>query len=255
MNEMKLIADAIKTLGLDEVIPEIYRDLLQPAARKVGGGLETIAEAVRISLAPLEAGIWGYERVKQWLSLRVTSILVDRGTKEIKPPPLSVAGPLVFQLIFAYDEPDLRELYASLLASAMDPHMSNAHPSFVTIIQQLTSDEAKILKTLAQSNDKYLSLSSDKSSRNSTGLSVAQQFKTWCKESNVFHPDCSEAYLDNLVRLRIFHQVAGHEARFEPEGGNRYGTYEASVTNKEYEFIELTDFGQLFLDACIEKKF
>ncbi|MDL2122548.1 MAG: hypothetical protein LWX51_05580 [Deltaproteobacteria bacterium] len=70
MEEEKQIIDAAKALGLGELVPEVYRDMLQPAARQIGDGLATIANAVRISLAPLEAGIWGYGQIKEWLSIR-----------------------------------------------------------------------------------------------------------------------------------------------------------------------------------------
>jgi hypothetical protein len=50
-------------------------------------------------------------------------------------------------LAFSYEEPDLKELYLSLLASAMDGRVSaDAHPGFVEIIRQLTSEEARLLR-------------------------------------------------------------------------------------------------------------
>lgn len=253
MEEEKYIIEAAKALGLSELVPEVYRDMLQPAALQVGDGLATIAKAVKISLAPLEAGIWGYERIKEWLSIRVTRILADRKTKKIAPPPLSIAGPLVFQLIFAKDEPELKELYASLLSSAMDPIESSAHPSFVSIIQQLTSDEAKVLKHIAQSEGKWPSLSEDPVVEGTATESVWLQFKDWCDQAGVTYLDRADAYLDNFIRLRIFGMDIRNDAQFEPAGDNRYGTYDASVSNLEYAFVELTAFGRLFLDACIEK--
>ena len=75
MDEEKQIIDAAKALGINKLLPEIYHDMLQPAAREVGDGLATIAKTVKMALAPLEAGIWGYEQIKDWLSVRVTSIL------------------------------------------------------------------------------------------------------------------------------------------------------------------------------------
>lgn len=253
MEEDKQIIDAAKALGINELVPEVYRDMLQPAARQVGDGLATIAKAVKISLAPLDAGIWGYEQIKEWLSIRVTRILVDRKTKKIEKPPLSIAGPLVFQLIFAKDEPELKELYASLLSSAMDPSETSAHPAFVSIIQQLTPDEAKILRHIAKINEDWPSLSEDSAEEGHADESVRLQFKKWCEQAGVTHLDRSDACMDNLVRLRILHLVRGNDANYEPGGGNRYGTYEASVSNTEYEFVELTAFGRLFLNACIEK--
>ena len=185
MEEEKQIIDAAKALGLGELVPEVYRDMLQPAARQIGEGLTTIAKAVRLSLAPLEAGIWGYEQIKEWLSIRVTRILADRKTKRIETPPLSVAGPLIFQLIFAKDESELKELYASLLASAMDSSGSVVHPSFVTIIQQLTSDEAKILMYIAQFPEDWPCISERVDYENGAIDLLRLKFKSWCEQASV----------------------------------------------------------------------
>jgi hypothetical protein len=254
MNEEKQIIDAVKALGLGELVPEVYRDMLQPAARQVGDGLATIAKAVKISLAPLEAGIWGYEQIKEWLSIRVTRILADRKIKKIQIPPLSIAGPLVFQLIFAKDEPELKELYASLLSSAMDPSETSAHPSFVSIIQQLTSDEAKILRHIATLDEKWQSLSENSEAEGYAKESVSLKFKNWCEQASVSHIDRFDAYMDNLVRLRILQYIIGSDAKYKPPGYSLYGDdFEASVFNTEYARVELTAFGRLFLNACIEK--
>lgn len=253
MDEDKQIIDAAKALGFTDLVPELYRDMLQPAARQLGDGLSIIAKAVKVSLAPLEAGIWGYEQIKEWLSIRVTRILADRKIEKIEKPPLSIAGPLVLQLFFAKDEPELKELYASLLSSAMDSIGSSAHPSFVSIIQQLTPDEAKILKHIAQIDKKWPYLGEDPTAEEYAKESISLQFKSWCEKAGVSQLNKSDAYMDNLVRLRILHQIFGNEVKYEPAGDNRYGYYEACVSNNEYSIVELTAFGRLFLNACIEK--
>ena len=249
MEEDKQIIDAAKALGLGELVPEVYRDMLQPAARQIGDGLATIAKAVRISLAPLEAGIWGYEQIKEWLSIRVTRILVDRKTKRIKTPPLSVAGPLVFQLIFARDEPELKELYASLLASTMDSSDSVAHPSFVTIIQQLTSDEAKILTHIAHYHEDQQRIHEWSEERGEAIKVVRLSFKSWCKQADAKFLERSDAYMDNLIRLRIFSQDLIGDTEFNPKAIYEEELYPYS----EDMHIELTPFGRQFLAACIEK--
>jgi abortive infection alpha-like protein len=249
MDEDKQIIEAAKALGFDKLIPELYRDMLQPAAQQLGDGLATVAKTVKISLAPLEAGIWGYEQIKDWLSIRVTRILADRRAKNIQSPPLSIAGPLVLQMAFAKDEPDLKELYASLLASAMDPNQISAHPSFVSIIQQLTPDEAKILRHVAQiDKDESLYLSERTKGEGGAIESVKTQFKKWCEQAGVTHLNKSDAYMDNLVRLRILNQImTGGDTKFDP-----YDSDDAFPWS-EYASVELTSFGRLFLDACIEK--
>ena len=249
MEEEKQIIDAAKALGLGELVSEVYIDMLQPAARQIGDGLATIAKAVRISLAPLEAGVWGYEQIKEWLSLRVTRILADRNTKRIETPPLSIAGPLVLQLFFAKNEPDLKELYASLLASTMDSSDTAAHPSFVSIIQQLTADEAKILRHIAPRQEDQKSIYEYSNSEGEVTELVRLKFRSWCKQAGVKYLEKSESYMDNLIRLRIFSQEMTGDTKFNPRA-----MYEEEVEQwSEYMKIELTPFGCQFLDACIEK--
>lgn len=249
MEEEKQIIDAAKALGLGELVPEVYHDMLQPAARQIGDGLATIAKAVRISLAPLEAGIWGYEQIKEWLSIRVTRILADRKTKKIETPPLSIAGPLILQLFFAKNEPDLRELYASLLASTMDSSNTVAHPSFVSIIQQLTSDEAKILRHLASQQGDQQIIYEYSNAEGEVSELVKVKFHSWCKQAGVKFPEKSESYMDNLIRLRIFRQEMTGDTKFNPDA-----MYPEDVQQwSEYMKVELTHFGYQFLDACIEK--
>ncbi|MDT8318619.1 MAG: DUF4393 domain-containing protein [bacterium] len=172
----------------------------------------------------------------------------------MEKPPLSIAGPLVFQLLFAKDEPELKELYASLLSSAMDPSESAAHPSFVSIIQQLTPDEANILRYIAQIDEDLPSLSENSISEGCAKEAVSFKFEKWCEKAGVAHLDRSDAYMDNLIRLRILHQVIGNDTKYKPEYVDRYGIFDASVSNTEYEIIELIPFGRLFLNACIEKE-
>ncbi len=244
MEDEKQIIEVAKALGLGELAPEIYHDMLQPAVHQIGDGLATIAKAVKISLAPLEAGIWGYEQIREWLSIRVTRIMADRKTKKIETPPLSIAGPLIAQLFFSKNEPDLKELYASLLASTMDSSNTVAHPSFVSIIQQLTSDEAKILRHIASLQGKQQSIDEHSDAEGEVIDLVKLKFHLWCKEAGVTSIDKWESYMDNLIRLRIFKQEMEAGIKFDPYAGEHWS---------EYMRIELTQFGHHFLEACIEK--
>lgn len=80
---------------------------------------------------------------------------LKKKTKKIPPehlqvPPAMIAGPALEALRYTYDEKELREMYENLLASAMDDrYASQAHPSFVDAIRQMTPLEAKIMEILA----------------------------------------------------------------------------------------------------------
>ena len=47
MDDEKQIIEAAKALGLGELVPEIYHDMLQPAVRHIGESLATVAKAVK----------------------------------------------------------------------------------------------------------------------------------------------------------------------------------------------------------------
>lgn len=52
---------AVKDLA--EVVP-VYQDLMQPAFKEIGKGLETVAKSVNVALAPLKVVVWGYEQIE-----------------------------------------------------------------------------------------------------------------------------------------------------------------------------------------------
>ena len=61
-------------------------------------------------------------------------------------PSPSVAIPAMQGLSYSVEEPDLKEMYLNLLATATDDRMKeNAHPSFADIIKQLSPREARLL--------------------------------------------------------------------------------------------------------------
>jgi hypothetical protein len=63
----------------------------------------------------------------------------------VAPKPI-IAAPAMQGLAFSLDEPNLKDLYLDLLASASDARTNEkVHPSFAEIIRQLTGEEASLL--------------------------------------------------------------------------------------------------------------
>jgi len=66
-------------------------------------------------------------------------------SEKIVTPDPSIAGSIIEALKLTVEKESLRELYSNLLAKSMNIDTAqNAHPAFVEILKQLTSDEAKI---------------------------------------------------------------------------------------------------------------
>jgi hypothetical protein len=138
--------DALKDAAA--VIPKVYEDAAQPAARELG---ETLAGAVRVALSPVTFVVWSYDQVLEFVQPRVEERLarLKAGPQDIRQPAPEVAGPILSALRFPDQDPSLRELYLNLLARAMDGRIPGPHPAFVEVLRQLSPAEARLVPVLA----------------------------------------------------------------------------------------------------------
>lgn len=98
-----------------------------------------IAQMLRISSEYFENGF--QEDIAEKLA-------VVPENERIAPKP-NVAAPAMEGLALNLEEPDLKEMYLSLLANASDRRIADGvHPSFVDVIRQLNTEEAQLLKTV-----------------------------------------------------------------------------------------------------------
>lgn len=257
MNENdKLLNDTIKTLGINALLPEVYRDLLQPASKEIGEKLLSVAKTISIALAPLEGAVWGYEKIKEWLAVKLTKKLAKVSPEKIHPPSMIIAGPTLLQLHFAKDENELKEMYANLLASAMNSEVSNkVHPSFVQILAQLSPDEAKILKYFSDNPEWDKNCTEVTDGRNSlieNSDTINDHFHEICKSSHSTSPNLSDSYLDNLMRLKILDIHFETEAEYVPEHDDRHGIYGPLVKHEIARWLFITSFGNQLIKTCVE---
>lgn len=252
------ITDIAKNLGLSKVIPELYKDAVRPAAKELGGSLETMAKAINIALRPLAGLVWGYEQFEQFLLNELPKKLRDRKTKKVITPDPHIAGPLLESIKFSGSKPPLREMYLNLLSTSMDKETAlKAHPSFVEIIRQLSPDEAKVLAYLPQLRG-YPEVASDWVtvifSRHKVFEALKRTFGKVCCDAAVDFPDSYLRYLDNLFRLRLL-DVSQEVDRPQLKegklslGGQGRGTL--SFEQSSHERLYVTDFGQQFIEACL----
>lgn len=188
--------------GLVKAVP-IYEDALQPAAKQIGNSLETVTKVINIALLPLRGVIWGYEKIEDWLSTVVANKLKSVPEDKIITPPLIVAGPTIDGLRYAAEEEEIRELYANLLATAMNKDtVHKAHPGYVNIIKNITSDEVLILKVFLE---KQMQPSMDLMARAADGIRtlIARHHTHLDKKQPILRPDLVPSYLDNLCRLGL----------------------------------------------------
>lgn len=190
--------------NLVKAVP-IYQDAIQPAAKEVGKTLATITKTVNVALAPVRGLVWGYEKIEDFVSTKVSEKLRNTPEKEIVTPKPNVAGPALESLRYTGHEESLRELYANLLAASMDSMTSaGAHPGFVEILKQITPDEAKLLKLFSYHRPfPLLDVRRESIEAGKGGNDVLVSFSTLGEEAGCEHINLTPSYLDNLCRLGI----------------------------------------------------
>lgn len=199
------IANAVAAVAKE--VP-IYQDALQPAAQEIGKALGTVAKLVNVALAPVSALVWGYDQIREFTAARVAEKLKDVPPENIVTPSPNVAGPAIEALRYTGHEESLSEMYASLLATAMNKDtIQKAHPAFVDIIKQLTPDEAKIVRgfSVREAPNPMISIIAG-----APGAPVRKGYKTVLRHFSQIgeragceHLQLLPAYLDNLIRMGL----------------------------------------------------
>jgi abortive infection alpha-like protein len=251
----------------EQIFPEAYKDIVQPAAKVFGQELEVIAKAVGIALAPLHVLVWGYERIGVFIEQKVSEKLQNVPAKHIVSPVLTVAGPLIEALRFAGDDEVLRELYANILANAMDSMTSNlAHPAFIEILKNLSSDEALLLKAFIQTNS-FPIIDIQISDEGQQGYVPAiASFGIFHKGLGMRNENLLPNYLENLCRLGLLeipetlHLQA--EELYKPliedpyitEAQQKLMTNFNKISKIKKRMVGITYFGNQFVNIVVKDK-
>lgn len=257
MTDKNLIEETAKALGLKELAPEIYKDLLQPASREVGKALLTTARTVSIALAPLEAVNWGYKESKQWLAAKITQKLANVSPSEIQSPPMNIVGPAALNLYFSYDQEVLRNMYAQLIASSMKKETSKAvHPAFVSIIQQLLPEEAVMLKALYEEGGSGFISQRDRDKYNYREAGAenwaSDRITEICVKKELILDINFLSSLFNLLRLKLLDLATESETEYVPQSGDSKGVYGPEIIDHVSDSLFFTELGIMFIESCID---
>ncbi|MCQ9616419.1 DUF4393 domain-containing protein [Paenalcaligenes niemegkensis] len=263
-DNVKSAIDAVT--GLVKEVP-VYQDLLQPSIREIGKGLHTLTKAVSIALSPVSILVWGYEEISNFVTTKVAEKLKHTPIENIIPPRPNIGGPALEALRYIGHEVVLTDLYANLLATAMDKTTArNSHPSFVELIRQMTADEAKIMKLFLNRNAYPVVSVRAEIKGSSVGYDHTILINDLGDDANCELPDMSPYYLDNLRRLGLLDILAVYGLHDEIEYSKLEESEETKKTisdmslNTEFEpriirgGVKISPLGSLFLEACVKLK-
>lgn len=126
---------------------------LRAAGSNVGKAALTLSQTLNTCLLPLAALNFAVDSARDYFNESFSSDLEAKAgaiaPENLTKPKASVAGPALQGLAFSHDEESLRDLYLSLISSAMNMETADeVHPAFAEIIRQLSGDEALLLKVV-----------------------------------------------------------------------------------------------------------
>lgn len=155
-------AHPIGAASLAGEIMAIAKD--NPAAREAGDyatrSLVIVSRTVHNVLLPFAAMNFGIQKAEAYFRERFTGQLAEKTShtppQDLTEPKPSIVAPAIQALAFSHDERELRDMYLSLIATAMDGRSpEEAHPAFVEVIRQLSAEEAVHLRSIIRNGSHH----------------------------------------------------------------------------------------------------
>lgn len=184
--------------------------------------------------------------------------------KEVEP---EIGIPVMEKLSYTKNE-DLANAYVNLLANASrKDKVDIVHPGFISKINSMSPDEAKILELIKDKNDIfYIIFRAENEQKHFIDLSVKV---TGLEKELGISPQQMQMHLENLVSLSILYDDEENFKNVEDVYNKLIETYsrdkelyEEQVKNGEYvnlnkinikkSYFKVTSIGKTFIEACIK---
>lgn len=259
-----------QVLGLVKAVPnvlgQVYQDIAQPSVQAVGKALGTVFEFSTSFLLPVKL-------LNEKFKLNFTKRL-DEYKKKLEEIPEEkicevhpqIGTPIIEKLTYTTTD-EIADLFTTLLANASNIDTVNkAHPSFVNMIEHLSSDEARLIKYLSKVDDvPYCSFHAYQKGENRGYINILDHATLLPFKVSLNFPNNILAYLSNLVSLGIISDEKGIykvDNSFYDEICDKYEleNYKQKYVPNHFKeiaidksYFKVTPIGKLFIDACISK--
>lgn len=190
-----------------ETVPTVYDDALKPTTQESGKILALIPRTINAALVPLRQWIANREynlaETEKLLAKKLEHVSED---KIVTPEPYT-AVPAIQALSYSMNSEELRNLYANLLAKAMNSDTKDmVHPAYVSIITQMTPLDAQVLQFLLNQPDQDMPLIDLVASRKLQGNIISYvPLQTNITSISFSTVEAISLSLDNLSRNNLIH--------------------------------------------------
>lgn len=242
----------------------VYKDLLRPSVQVIGKSLKAVLEFVSTPFMALQLQ---NDKVKLNLEKRLDeyaqklySIPEDKRC-EVHP---QIGLPIIEKLTYTTSD-EIADLFTNLLASASSVDTANsAHPAFISMIERMSTDEARILVYLKDKEDiPYCDINAY--SNQNSGFGTLFEHVTMIEEDvSLSYPENTNAYLANFVSLGILRDKKGTFRMDKTQYNRIKEKYQVEELTAEFvpkrwksidveeSYYQVTPFGRLFIHACIK---
>ncbi|MCZ6691820.1 MAG: DUF4393 domain-containing protein [Planctomycetota bacterium] len=237
-------------------LDEAYKDFAQKPLRETSEILVDLVKTFRLRLISLRCSAELFDKLAGHIKRARDQVPEDR----LVGAPGEISGPLLGRLTYAPDSSLLARMFENLLARAMDrERVAEAHPAFVNIIEQLSRDEALILKEHRERSFEF------EQRRPLIDWNRQQPKGPWKIHSNEFstselwYPDHFSMYVSHLESLglmvtRGLHDMKVSESLYTLHVESVYVSGMGSADRhyqKRRGSTKLLPFGELFVNACV----
>ncbi len=249
------------------VVYEDFRPVVSEGGGALGMALAIVNTFMAASCLKIAYGGDFFKLCRARMRQKLEAVPPER---RLTPPP-EVVGPLLAHYPYVAEKEELRDMFENLLATSTDSK-GGAHPSFVEVLKQINSDEAKLLQALgphvAKSGLTNLPMISIISVEDASGAAYEVGRLTILDlVESLEAPERLAVYEDNLTRLSLLEFTVDRTLA----ATNRYDELErAGLSFLEIErskedakgrtinlnrgMMVVTNFGAAFLRACLGPK-
>lgn len=247
-----------------KVLESLYGDLAQPGVKAIGQALGTALEFCTSLLLPIkllnEKFKLNFAKRLNEYKTKLEAIPEDKRC-EVHP---QIGLPIIEKLTYTTCD-EIADLFTSLLASASSIDTANtAHPAFISMIERMSPDEARILEYLKDEEDiQYCDINAY--IKDGSGFVCLYEHVTVLDlDVPLNYPQNTNAYLANFVSLGILRDKKGVFRTDKTQYNRISEKYKVEELTKEYvptkfnsidvdeSYYQVTPFGRLFIQACIK---
>lgn len=225
--------DSFVKLIPTEILEKLYDDTMSKPAKEVGKLLAEIIKGLSLFTAPFLAMSTCKNRIERYLSEIESRVPKE---KQIQADAF-YSGPIIERLKYIEDTHYLKDYYLNLLENAINKdYVSNAHPAFPIILNQLSPDEIMLLEAIQ--NDPIITTYEYK--RDHERKIIEEKVTDTNYDFNCLNfKEHRKMYIEHLQELNLIRISSKIPETFNLN----------SYLTRTMQF-ELDEFGVLFMKAC-----